>query len=222
MNNVPETNPYESLGLGLSKVPAKDNSTLGQAEFLKLMTAQLQHQDPTKPLSNSEFLGQIAQFSTVSGIQGLQSSFGQLASAMQSNQILQASSLVGRSVLAPSELGVLPKEGGLNGAADLAASTSGLTVGIFDSKGVLVRTLGLGPQPAGPASFSWDGITDNGQQAAPGTYFIKAEAIVEGKSQAVDTYVNARVESVSVGKNGLSLNLGSLGPVELSQIKQIL
>ena len=87
---------------------------------------------------------------------------------------------------------------------------------------MLVRTLGLGPQPAGPASFSWDGITDNGQQAAPGTYFIKAEAIVEGKSQAVDTYVNARVESVSVGKNGLSLNLGSLGPVELSQIKQIL
>ena len=222
MNTVQETNAFESLGLGLSKAPVKDNSKLGQAEFLKLMTAQLQHQDPTKPLSNSEFLGQIAQFSTVSGIQELQGSFGQLASAMQSNQILQASSLVGRSVLAPSEQGVLPKEGGLTGAVDLASSTSSLTVGIFNSKGELIRALELGPQPVGQARFSWDGITDNGQQAAQGNYFIKAEAIVDGKNQAVDTYVNAKVESVSVGKNGLSLNLGSLGPVELGKIKQIL
>lgn len=222
MNSVQETNVYEGLGLGLGKTPAKDNSKLGQAEFLELMTAQLKHQDPTKPLSNSEFLGQIAQFSTVSGIQELQGSFGQLASAMQSNQILQASSLVGRSVLAPSGQGVLPKEGGLNGAVDLASSTSGLTVGIFNSKGELVRALELGPQPEGQARFSWDGIADNGQQAAPGSYFIRAEAIVDGKNQAVDTYVSAKVESVSVGKNGLSLNLGGAGPVELSKIKQIL
>ena len=222
MNTVQGTNAFEGLGLGLSSAPARDNSKLGQAEFLRLMTAQLQHQDPTKPLSNSEFLGQIAQFSTVSGIQELQGSFGQLSSALQSNQILQASSLVGRSVLVPSELGVLPNGGSLTGAVDLAASTSGLTVGIFDSKGVLVRTLGQGPQAAGQVRFSWDGSTDNGQQAAPGNYFIKAEAIVEGKSQAVDTYVNAKVESVSVGNNGLSLNLGSLGPVELSKIKQVL
>ncbi len=222
MNTVQETNVYESLGLGLSKAPVKDNNKLGQAEFLELMTAQLKHQDPTKPLSNSEFLGQIAQFSTVSGIQELQSSFGQLATAMQSNQILQASGLVGRTVLAPSERGVLPQGGALSGAVDLAASTSGLTVGIFNSKGVLVRSLDLGPQPEGQARFSWDGLTDSGQQAVPGTYFVKAEAIMDGKNQAVDTYVSAKVESVSVGNNGLSLNLGSLGPVELSKIKQIL
>ena len=222
MNNVQETNAFESLGLGLAKTPAKDNSKLGQAEFLKLMTAQLQHQDPTKPLSNSEFLGQIAQFSTVSGIQELQGSFGQLATAMQSNQILQASGLVGRTVLAPSGQGVLPQGGALNGAVDLAASTSGLAVGIFNSKGELVRALELGPQPEGQARFSWDGLTDSGQQAAPGTYFIKAEAIVDGKNQAVDTYVNAKVESVSVGNNGLSLNLGGAGSVELSKVKQIL
>ncbi|MBI3343958.1 MAG: flagellar hook assembly protein FlgD [Gammaproteobacteria bacterium] len=222
MNTITATNPYDSLGLGLSKSPVKDKSKLGQADFLELMTAQLKHQDPTKPLSNSEFLGQIAQFSTVSGIQELQGSFGQLASAMQSNQILQASSLVGRSVLAPSGQGVLPKEGGLNGAVDLASSTSKLTVGIFNSKGELVRTLELGPQPEGQARFSWDGLTDSGEQAVPGTYFIKTEAIVEGKNQAVDTYVSAKVESVSVAKNGLSLNLGGAGPVELSKIKQIL
>ncbi len=222
MNSVQETNVYESLGLGLGKTPAKDNSKLGQAEFLKLMTAQLKHQDPTKPLSNSEFLGQIAQFSTVSGIQELQGSFGQLANAMQSNQILQASSLVGRSVLAPSKQGVLPKDGALNGTVDLASSTSGLSVGIFNSKGVLVHVLEMGPQPAGLVRFSWDGVADNGQQVAPGSYFIKAEAVVDGKPQDMDTYVNAKVESVSIGKNGLSLNLGGVGSVELSKIKQIL
>ena len=222
MNNVQATNPFDSLGLGLAQVPAKDNSKLGQAEFLKLMTEQLKHQDPTKPLSNSEFLGQIAQFSTVSGIQELQGSFGQLSAAMQSNQILQASGLVGRSVLAPSERGVLAKEGTLNGAVELPASTSQLSVGVYNTKGELVRSAQLGPQPAGLAQFSWDGITDNGQQAAPGTYLIKAEAIVDGKNQAVDTYINAKVESVSVGKDGLSLNLGGAGAVELSKVKQIL
>lgn len=222
MNSVQETNVFQNLGLGLSQAPAKDNSKLGQAEFLELMTAQLRHQDPTKPLSNSEFLGQIAQFSTVSGIQELQGSFGQLAAAMQSNQILQASSLVGRTVLAPSGQGVLPQGGALSGAVDLAASTSSLAVGIFNSKGELVRALDLGPQPEGQARFSWDGLTSSGEQAVPGTYFIRAEAIVDGNNQAVDTYVSAKVESVSIGNNSLSLNLGGAGAVELSKVKQIL
>lgn len=222
MSNVSATNPYDSLGLGLAQAPVKNNSKLGQAEFLKLMTEQLKHQDPTKPLSNNEFLGQIAQFSTVSGIQELQGSFGQLSTAMQSNQILQASGLVGRSVLAPSELGVLPKDGSLTGAVDLTSSTSQLSVGVYNTKGELIRVVELGPQPAGLARFSWDGIADNGAQAAPGTYLIKAEAIVDGKNQAVDTYASAKVESVSVGKDGLSLNLGGAGSVELSRVKQIL
>ena len=103
------SNPYGELGLGLR--PSAPESEMGQADFLRLMTTQLQYQDPFKPMESGEFLGQIAQFSTVSGIQGMQESLDGLAAALSSNQTLQAASLVGRGVMVPSSAAWLGTEG---------------------------------------------------------------------------------------------------------------
>ena len=91
MSNVSATNPFDALGLGATAAAKKKSSTeLGQQDFLSLMTAQLKNQDPTKPLDNNEFMSQMAQFSTVSGISDLNKSFATFASSLYSNQSLQA------------------------------------------------------------------------------------------------------------------------------------
>lgn len=226
MNAVQNTNPYESLGLAAATTPAAGGTKdrLGQEQFLKLMTAQLKNQDPTKPVDNAEFLGQIAQFSTVSGIQDLNAAFARLTSSLVSDQALQGASLVGRGVLVPGSSGsILTTGAGISGAVDLSTSTSSLALNIYDAGGQLVRRMDLGSQASGLVPFGWDGITDSGEAAAPGNYRLQATAQVGGLTQAVDTLVDARVESVTLGKGGqeLNLNLTGMGTIALSSVRQI-
>lgn len=213
------TAPGSSTATG-SKAPAR----LGQEQFLELMIAQLKNQDPTKPLQSGEFLSQMAQFSTVSGIQDLQTSFHQLAGTMYSNQALQASALVGRMVLVPSDKGVLPANGAMSGTVDLPAGTNDLTVEVYDASGQLVRRIPLGGQAAGLVSFNWDGAATDGSVAAPGTYYVKARARFDGQDTAVTALAATRVDSVSLGgaAGGISLNLNGLGAMDLAQVRQIM
>lgn len=212
---------YESLGLSLPKEKLKEQK-LGQEAFLELMLAQLKNQDPLKPMENGEFLGQIAQFSTVTGIQELQESFSSFSSSLTSNQALQASSLVGRSVVIKSDKGVL-NETGLTGSVDLPTRTDELKVGIYDSAGQLVRELSAEQQAAGLIPFTWNGQDENGNAVSQGVYTIKATARVAGEPLALDTYTDARVSSVTLGSagEGLSLNVEGLGSLQLADVKQI-
>ncbi len=225
MNEINKTqNIFQSLGLtAKEKLNTGDRTRLDQNDFLKLLTTQLQNQDPTKPLQNGEFMAQMAQFSTVTGIQDLQASFGDLASALYSNQALQASVMVGRTVQVPSNQGLLNAGGNLAGAADLPSSTSNLTVEITDAAGQLIKYIDMGQQPAGQVNFVWDGITDKGVQAPAGIYNVRAVANFGGDIQALGTLVSARVDSVSVGKSGegLTLNLAGLGSFGFDEIRRI-
>ena len=201
---------------------AATSPQLGQEQFLSLMVAQLKNQDPMQPMQNGEFLGQMAQFGTVSGIQDLQKSFGSLASALQANQALMASSLVGRTVLAPGNAGYLPAGGQVAGAVDLPTATQDVVVNITDSSGQLVQRLDLGAQSGGTVRFAWDGKTAAGTPALPGVYKVSAQALNGTQQYAPSTLMEARVDSVSLGgSNGLTLNLAGLGAVNLSDVKQI-
>ncbi len=213
----------QNLGLTASQSKTKSDP-IGQDEFLKLMMTQLKNQDPMKPLESGEFLSQIAQFSAVSGIQDLQASFKTLSSSIYSNQALQASSLVGRTVLVPSTNAALVADGQVSGAVDLTASTPQLVVGIYDSTGQLVRRMSLGPQTAGQIAFSWNGLTDAGTPAAAGAYRLRAEAEVGGQGIAMDTLVSSKVESVVLGRQdgGIQLNLTGLGGVDFATVRQIM
>jgi flagellar basal-body rod modification protein FlgD len=222
MSTVPN-NPTVNGVAAAAPQKRTPNKELGQAQFFELMLTQLKNQDPLKPLQNGEFLAQLAQFSTVQGIQKLQESFGQFTAGMQSAQALQASSLVGRSVLLPGTSAALAQGGNLSGAVELAAGASSVAVEIYDAGGQLVQRLDLGAQPAGLAKFSWDGTTASGTTAAPGQYTVKAVAGDGGQSASVPTLIAAKVESVTLGgPQGLQLNLAGLGPVSLNDVKQIM
>ena len=142
--------------LGLSRptaTPAQSQSQgkLNQEAFLELMIAQFQNQDPFKPMENGDFLGQMAQFGTVSGIEELNQSFSTIAGSLYSDQALQASGLIDRTVLVSSDAGLLPGQGSLSGAVDLATSSGSLAVQVTDANGELVRRMDLGTQPSGLA-----------------------------------------------------------------------
>lgn len=196
---------------------------LATEDFLALMTTQLQNQDPLKPLESGDFLGQIASFSTVSGIGELNNSFDGFAQSMQSDQALRGSALVGRSVLVPSSLGNLGAEGNIKGQINVPGGVSDLKLQIFTESGVPVRAIAMGPA-SGYTSFNWDGTDDNGQTLPAGVYQYSASGTVAGDNTIFGTATVAKVESVLVGNGsqGLTINLAGIGSVPFSEVQEII
>lgn len=225
MSSVSSLGDLGALGLSSSRLQDQNgkSDSLGQEDFLKLMITQFKNQDPFKPMKDGQFLGQMAQFGTVSGVQDLQKSFQSLAGSLTSSQALQASGLVGHQVLVPSQTAHLG-DSGVDGAVSLPSATNSAGVVITDANGAVVRHLDLGTQPGGLASFHWDGTTDDGTQASAGTYGVHAAAVVGGQVQAMDTLVAGQVGSVSFGGpgEGITLNLDGIGEIPFSQVRQLM
>lgn len=225
MADIDTKNVYSQLGLTNSQeTNKKGNDELGQAEFLELMTSQLKFQDPLKPMENGDFLGQMAQFGTVSGINELNSAFNSMSASFQSNQALQASTLVGRKVLAPSDTAYLAGGKTLSGSIDLTQPANKVIITIKDSAGQLVHRQDLGLQQTGLVDFDWNGLDQTGNQMPAGNYRIAAELHRGTEVSAGETYAVADVESVTLGKAGqdLTLSVTGLGDIGLSQIRKIL
>jgi flagellar basal-body rod modification protein FlgD len=198
----------------------KKSDSLGQADFLRLMTEQLQHQDPLNPMQNSEFLGQLAQFSTVQGIQGLQSSLDGLGTSLATDQMLRGASLVGRTVLVPSAKMALEGEGSVKGV--VAAPDAGtVTFDITDANGQSVRKITVTAEKAGEVAFEWDGKDADGNRLAAGTYGVTASMGSGETRQDLSTYVESRVDSVTVGSDGVFLDLAGLGTAPLDYVLRI-
>lgn len=219
-NSVNGSNSASNLGFNQSE-PA--NKSLGQQDFLRLMVAQVQNQDPMQPQPNGEFLSQLAQFSTNDGITKMQDSLQQMASSLQSNQALQASALVGRKVLVNSNKLNLGAEGDVNAAIDMPAGLGNLSASIYSSSGELLKTIPLGQPAPGFFQFSWDGTGQDNKRLNPGSYTVKVNGVYGGKEVALKTLTSANVDSVSLGQNGegLKLNVSGVGAVTLDQVRQI-
>lgn len=212
--------------LGLNKTPKSEQKApdeLGQDDFLALMTAQLKFQDPLKPMENGDFPAQMAQFSTVSGINDLNLAFNSMSSALQSNQALQASTMVGRDVLVPGDRSRLGDSDPLVAAVELDQPAKQVVINITDASGQLVQRLDYGLQPAGMMDIRWDGRMADGSRAAPGLYRVSAELHRADGVSSGSLYTQARVESVTLGQagQGLTLTVSDLGDIPMSQIRKI-
>ncbi|MDO6442114.1 MULTISPECIES: flagellar hook assembly protein FlgD [unclassified Marinobacter] len=198
------------------------NSELGKNEFMELMLAQLKNQNPLEPQDNGEFISQLAQFSSLEEMQALTSTVDDVVGQFRSSQALQASAMVGKTVLAPSEVGILGAEGEISGNIEVPASTGGVRLSIQSASGELVRQIDLGSSSAGVMAFSWDGTDGNGNSLPPGPYQIVAEASYSEGSVQLPTLVSANVDSVSLGQSGsVTLNLAGMGSIALSDVQQI-
>jgi flagellar basal-body rod modification protein FlgD len=202
----------------------KDSKSLGQEDFLALMITQLQSQDPLKPMENGEFIGQMAQFSTVTGISEMTKSVSTLTEAYNSGQALQAASMVGRTILTEGSSASLTADQALTGAVDLPYATQSAKVRIYSDTGQLVRELPLGPQDAGISNFSWDGTLANGQTAPAGRYSMTAAIESRTGDTALVTYIASKVSSVTLSGNGsgTQLRTDSGENIGFSQIKAVM
>lgn len=212
-------------GSGVSRSDSSDKAPgeVGQEDFLKLMVAQLQNQDPFSPMENGEFLAQIAQFTTATGIQDLQQSFNRFSQNMATEQALQAAGLVGRTVVVESDAGYLPADGSLTGTMQLPVPIQNSKLSVYAESGALLREIPLGPQEAGEVDFSWDGRDADGREMQPGRYSVSVTTILDGEEWEVPTYVSADVQSVALGAKGEqpTLSLAGLGDVKLSSVSRI-
>lgn len=201
---------------------AADKAKKMQDDFLKLLVTQMQNQDPMNPLDNAQVTSQMAQLSTVTGINQLNDTVNSLSGSLLASQSLQAANLVGHSVMVPGNVLQLGN-GAAYGGVDLPQAADKVVVTVKDAAGNVVHSADIGPQSAaGTVPFQWDGTTDSGAKAADGSYTFTVAATQGGNAIAATALSVAQVASVSLGAQGAMLNVVGMGPVALSQVKQIL
>ena len=211
-----------ALNSGSSSSTASTTTTADiQNRFLTLLVAQLENQDPLNPLDNTEITSQLAQMSTVQGIEQLNKQFSSLVESLAQTQAVQASSLIGNTVLVPGSNLTL-SEGEAYGGVNLASAADQVTVSILDSTGKVVQTQTLGANEAGNVLFTWDGATSSGEKASDGSYSFKVEATKSGVSVTTEALQLGTVSALTRTTSGqFQLDLGSLGKFDFDDVQQV-
>lgn len=193
-------------------------------DFMQMLLAQVQNQNPLQPADPSQFLSQMAELSTVTGIDQLDTDVTGLGSSLDSSQALQAANLVGSQAVVPTGTVQWDGKDKVTGGVVIPTTAQDVAVTVTAPDGTVVQTLTLGSQPAGTASFTWDGTDSNGQAVPPGTYNIAATAD-SGSAGAttLQTLATGTIQGVTLGgTQGLMLDISGLGSVALSLVQQIL
>lgn len=209
---------------GLARKAESTSSTAieeTQTRFLKLLTTQLQNQDPMNPMENAELTSQLAQMSTVEGIEKLNAMMTKLVEAQESAESLQAAALVGRGVLVEGKNLTLT-EGGAVGGFELTGPADSVQLSIRDSSGVEVASVEMNGLQEGSHNYVWDGTATNGTRAADGMYTVHVSGTQGGESIIVTPLQFGAVSGVMRGAAGTDLQVGALGIFKMSDIKQIL
>ncbi|RRO07607.1 flagellar hook assembly protein FlgD [Pectobacterium aquaticum] len=200
----------------------KSSSADLQNQFLTLLVAQLKNQDPTNPMSNDQLVSQLAQLNTVSGIEKLNTTLGSISGQINNNQSMQATTLIGHSVMIPGKDILVGKGTGTPFGVELEKAAEVVTVTVNDSTGKAVRTIELGTLSAGVHSFNWDSKLSDGTVAPDGAYTISVAASTGGAQQVVQPLSYAVVNSVVRGDSGALLDLGLRGRATMDDVRQIL
>lgn len=201
---------------------ASGSTTLGQADFLKLMTAQLNNQDPFAPVDNTQMVAQMAQFSSLSGITDMNTTLKAISDKLGGTSTSDAMSYVGRTVLTQGDTAYGRTSGGIAGGVELDGDATDVTVSIQSPDGQVLKTMSLGPQSKGTISYDWNGKTDGGADAGPGPFKVSVTAQNAGTNVTSRGLVWAPVESVSMPSSGNPvLTVSGIGPVAISDVRQI-
>jgi len=194
---------------------AKDK--LGQEDFLKLMTTQLQNQDPFAPMENGEFIAQMAQFSTVTGIAELGETMKDVSSKIGETRIATATNMLGHSVLVPGKLARIDSDGALHGVLDLPSASTNVNVVFKRENGDHIDTINLGSHSAGLVGFSWNGVPkdmiDNDEPI-----FVDAYANSGKGMEGVNSSIFAEVLSASAENSGVMLDVRDYGTISANEV----
>lgn len=208
--------------LGVNKqeeATTKRRDQLGQADFLKLMTTQLQNQDPFAPMDNADFIAQMAQFSTVTGITDMGQTLKGMSDQLQEFRIATASNLLGHSVLVPGNLARPDENGEIHGVVDLPSSASMSNIRFTNEQGEILHQVDMGAQPRGLVGFSWLDIPSEILEAGDA---IRVEAYADTGNglEAVSPSVFADVLAATTGngRDGVQLDIRDYGTISAAEV----
>jgi flagellar basal-body rod modification protein FlgD len=206
--------PSTSSAVAPASASAAASAADQSDRFLKLLVTQMQNQDPLNPMDNAQVTTQMAQISTVSGIDKLGTSIGALTTLLQQTQSLQAAALVGRNVQVAGQDLVPDDSGKASAGYDLAGPADSVVVTVTDASGQVVDTLSLGPQGAGRHSFDWQSKGGSGL-----SFSVSAQA---GSSPvSVTPLVSDRVSAVYADGGQLSIQTDHHGVVAYADVKAV-
>jgi flagellar basal-body rod modification protein FlgD len=227
---VRQRSPEEAAAAAAAKAANAKKTELNQDDFLTLMITQLKNQDPFKPMDPAQYVGQLAQFSSVSGLADINKNITSLTSSLRGNQVLDGASLIGRTVIAEGNevYRFVPEDDATEaiptqGAVEVPTGASSVQLVVRDSAGTLVKTQALDSR-AGLRGFTWDGSTDAGGTAPSGAYKIEVIAKVGDKNISLNTSVAAQVSSVALdpATGALTLDTDALGEIAMSDVERVL
>jgi len=225
METVSGTNPLDGLRWQNEVTPEaeNDNGMLTQADFFALLTKELSHQDPTKPVENNEMISQMTAFSTTDGVATLNEQFTSFASSMSSSQALQASSLVGRSVLVSDNVFGMAEGEDVKGKMVTDKAASNVNIYVENTAGELIQTVPVGSVAAGEFTFNWDGNMANGEPAPEGAYRFRIAGLVDGEASELQAMTYRKVESVTLAGAGgnILLNLNGGSSMALAEVVEV-
>ncbi|WP_298668526.1 flagellar hook capping FlgD N-terminal domain-containing protein [uncultured Sphingomonas sp.] len=196
-------------------------TTLGQNDFLKLMTAQMQNQDPFAPVDNTQMVAQMAQFSSLAGISDMSTTLKAISDKLGATTTADAVSYIGKTVLVPGGTAYGRTSGGLTGGVELSGDATNVNVTIADQNGQVLKTMKLGAHAKGTALYDWDGKTDQGADAGTGPFTVTVTAQNSGVTVPATGLVWAPVQSVSIASGKAMLSLPGIGDVDASTVRQI-
>lgn len=195
-------------------------SEVSQETFLKLLIAQLQHQDPLNPMNSQEFTAQLATFNMLEQLVQMNRRLEAMRTGQSLAADLGATALIGREVVAEgNQVALQGGEAAIH--FTLAGEAAQTTIRIRDSRGVVVRSIAAGPQPAGERSVVWDGRADDGRLLPAGSYTFDVEALAPGGRRVeAETLVRGRVSGVTLGEGGPKLSVDGV-EIALAAIRSV-
>ena len=217
-SNQSLTKILDKLGINSAKekfAPKEAKDQLGQEDFLKLMTTQLQNQDPFAPMENGDFIAQMAQFSTVTGITEMGTQMKAINDKLDSFRIATASQYLGHSVLVPGNVVRANGKDNVEGVIDVPNATTKLQVFFQKENGEIIDQLDLGGQSRGLVGFSWDKVPEEIKKDNE-KIFISA-FLGDNPDQALATSVFSKVLGTSTENNQIKLDVDGYGLIDASK-----
>ncbi len=199
---------------------ARTSTEEAQDRFMKLLVTQMQNQDPLNPMDNAQVTSQLAQLSTVTGIDKLNASVNAMSANYMSSQNLQAANMIGHGVIAPGNLIGL-KDGKALFGLELTQNADSAEMVIKDQAGATIRKMSLGVLPSGVNTMIWDGKTDSGAMAPNGTYSFSVSANSGENKLDVTNLSFGIVSSITTSPQGAKLSVADIGDISMSDVRQI-
>ncbi|CAG9173909.1 flagellar hook assembly protein FlgD [Cupriavidus pampae] len=192
-----------------------------QSDFLKMLVTQMNNQDPLNPMDNSQLTSQLAQISTVNGLENVNETLNALLAQTAATRAMDSASLIGRSVMVPGSKVAVADGVAARIAVDIPSTADAVQVQVLDKNGSVVRTIDMKGQTAGVHDIEWDGKNDQGGTVPDGEYAFKVTGTADGKDVGPVALVSGKVRGISGDSTGVLVNLEDGTSANVDDVRRI-